>query len=99
MASEEGAQARLVDLAASQGGVEAAPPAAVDRLQAQIGGRGDGIGGEQRVGQLEQRIGAPVETAVQIPAEGGEGGERFVQHHTRARCHNRASTPRVARRG
>ena len=71
----------------------------MDRCQAQVRGRGDRIGGEQRIGQFEQRIGTPVETVVQLAAEGGEGGERFVQHHTDARCHNRASTPGAARRG
>ena len=43
----------VVNVAVSQSGVEATPSTAMDRLQVQIGGRGNWIGGEQRIGQFE----------------------------------------------
>jgi hypothetical protein len=44
----------------------------VDRLQAQVRQRRERLGAQQRVAQLEQRIGAAGETSVQPGAEGAE---------------------------
>jgi hypothetical protein len=58
-----------VDAASGQGGIGAAPAALVDRLQAQVGQRGDRLGAQQRVAQLEQGIGAAGEAGVQLSPE------------------------------
>src|SRR5207247_7100015 len=76
-----------------QGRVAAAPAALVDRLQAQVRQRRDRRGAEQRVAELEQRIGAAGEADVQLGPElteshQGEGWHR----HGRAACQPRPVT-------
>jgi hypothetical protein len=63
-AGEQVAQPLGVDLTAGQGGVGAAPATPVDWLQAQVRQRRDRGGAQQRVAQVEQRIGAAGEAGV-----------------------------------
>jgi hypothetical protein len=57
----------------------------VDRLQAQVRQRRDHRGAQQRVAQLEQRIGAAGEASVQLVTEGTELREGGSWHrHDRA---------------
>jgi hypothetical protein len=82
-ADQQVAQPLGVDPAAGQGGVDAAPAAPVDRLQAQVRQRRDWPGGaQQRVAELEQRIGAAGEAGVQLVAEGSKPhqGGRWHRH-------------------
>ena len=66
-------------------GVAAAPAALVDRFQAQVRQRRDRLGAQQRVAQLEQRIGAAGEASVQLVTEGTELREGGSWHrHDRA---------------
>jgi hypothetical protein len=72
-----------VDAAARQGGIDAAPAAPVGRLQAQVRQRRQRrLGAQQRVGQLEQRIGAAGAAGVQLGPEGAEPckGRSWHQH-------------------
>jgi hypothetical protein len=79
------AQPLGIDLATAQGGVDAAPAAPVSRLQAQVGQGGDRLGAEQRVAQLEQRVGAAGEAGVQFGPEVAEPREGEGWHrHDRA---------------
>jgi hypothetical protein len=82
VAGEQVAQSLGVDLPAGQGGVGAAPAALVDWFQAQVRQRRDRLGAQQRVAQLEQRIGAAEETGVQLGAERLESreGESWRRH-------------------
>jgi site-specific DNA recombinase len=76
-ACEQVTQPLGVDAAAGQGGVGAAPAALVDRLQARVRQRRGRLGAQQRVAELEQRIGTAGEAGVQLspePAEPREGG-------------------------
>ena len=66
--------------ALGQGIVEAAPAAAVCGLQAEVGQRGDRLGRQQGIDQLEQGVGAAREAAVQGGAEGAEGREVMSGH-------------------
>jgi len=54
----------------------------VDRLEAQVRQRRDRLGAQQRVAQLEQRIGAAGETGVQLSPEMAEPreGEDWHRH-------------------
>jgi len=73
---EQVAQPLDLDAATGQGGVGAAPAAPVDWFQAQVGQRRNRRGAQQRVAQLEQRVGATGEAGVQLgsePAEAREG--------------------------
>jgi hypothetical protein len=71
-----------VDAAAGQGGIDAAPAPLVGRLQAQVGQRRDRRGAQQRVIQLEQRIGTAGEAGVQLAPEAAEPrqGEGWHRH-------------------
>jgi hypothetical protein len=53
----------------SQRGIDAAPAASVDRLQAQVWQRRDRLGAQQGVAQLEQGIGAAGAAGVQLGPE------------------------------
>jgi hypothetical protein len=59
-------------------GVGVAPTALVDRLQAQVRQRPESLGAQQRVAQLEQRIGAAAEAAMQLVPERAEPREGKV---------------------
>jgi hypothetical protein len=50
----------------------------VGRFQAELGHRGDGRGAQQRVGQVEQRVGAAGATGVQLGPERAEPREGKV---------------------
>jgi hypothetical protein len=82
VAGEQVAQPLGVDAAVGQGGVDAAPAALVDRLQAQVRQRWDRLGAQQRVAQLKQRIGAAGERGVQLSPEQAEPrkGGSWHQH-------------------
>jgi hypothetical protein len=85
VARQHAAQGVDSDAPLAQGGVEAAPAAAMGRDQAQVDRRGHGVGGQQRVAQVEQRIGAAREAGVEVSAEvaqWGVGGEQLVHAAT-----------------
>jgi hypothetical protein len=71
-----------VDPPAGQGGVGAAPAALMDWFQAQVRQRCHGRSAQQRVAQVEQRIGAADEAGVQLGPEGAEPreGEGWRRH-------------------
>jgi hypothetical protein len=72
-----------VDAAAGQGGIRAAPAAPVSRLQAQVRQRRERrLAAEQGITQLEQRIGAAGERAMQLGSERTEPreGEGWHRH-------------------
>jgi hypothetical protein len=80
-AHQQVAQPLGIDLTAGQRGVDAAPAALMDWFQAQVRQRGDRRGAQQRVAQLQQRIGAAGEAGVQLSPElteprKGEGWRR-----------------------
>jgi hypothetical protein len=79
---EQVAQPLLVDPATGERGVDTAPAAPADRLQAQPRQRPDRWGAQQRVAQLEQRIGAAREAGVQLGPERAEPreGEGWHRH-------------------
>jgi hypothetical protein len=77
-AGEQVTQPLGVDLTAGQGGVGAAPATPVDWLQAQVRQRRDRGGAQQRVAQVEQRIGAAGEAGVQLGPERGQPHEGKV---------------------
>jgi hypothetical protein len=82
-ACEQVAQPLGVDAAAGQGGVDAAPAAPMDWFQAQVRQRRDRPGSaQQRVAQLEQRIGTAGEAGVQLSPEQAEPrkGGSWHQH-------------------
>jgi hypothetical protein len=72
VAGEQVAQPLSIQVAAGQCGIGAAPAASVGGLQAQVGKRWDRLGAQQRVGQLQQGIGAAGAACVQLQAEGVE---------------------------
>jgi hypothetical protein len=74
-----------VDPSAGQRGIDTAPAAPVDRLEAQVRQRRDRLGAHQRVAQLEQRISAAGEAGMQPASEGAEPGKGGSWHrHDRA---------------
>ena len=77
---------------AAQRIVEAAPAAAVRGLQAEVGQRGDRIGRQQGIAQLEQGIGAAIEAAMQGGAEGAQGRE-VMSGHAAAACQKARRRP------
>ena len=92
-AHQQVAQPVDVDAPVGQRVVSAAPAAPVGRLEAEPGHRGDRRGAQQRVAQLEQRVGAAGEAGVQLAPEltelrKGEGWHR----HGRAACQPRPVT-------
>jgi hypothetical protein len=58
VAGKQVAQPLGIQVTAGQGSVGAAPAASVDGLKAQVGKRRDRRGAQQRVGQLQQGVGA-----------------------------------------
>jgi len=54
-----------VDPSSVQSGIKAPPAASMRRLEAQVNGRGDDVGGEDGVGELEESVGPAVETFVE----------------------------------
>ncbi len=71
MADHQCAQGLGVDPSPSQCRVEATPTATVRGLEAQVDGRRDDArGDEDGVTELEERVGAPIEAAVERVAEG-----------------------------
>lgn len=82
MAGEQVPQGFGVDPSAPQRGVEAAPTAAMRRLQAQVGGRrGGAVRGQDGIGELEEGVGSTVEASVKRVAEGAKGIGRFHDGH------------------
>ena len=83
-ARQQVAQPLGIDVTAGKGGVDAAPAALVDRFQAQVrqGWNRWCRGAQQRVAQLEQRIGAAGEAGVQLGSERAEPheGEGWHRH-------------------
>jgi site-specific DNA recombinase len=80
-AHQQVAQPANVDAPAGQRIVGATPAAPVGRLEAELGHRGDRRGAQQRVAQLEQRVGAAGEAGMQLSPElteprEGEGWHR-----------------------
>jgi hypothetical protein len=71
-ADQQVAQPVFVDPATGEGGVDAAPAAPVGRFQAQVRQRRERLGAQQRIAQLEQRIGAAWEAGMQLGPEGAE---------------------------
>jgi hypothetical protein len=69
---EQLTQGPFFDPPAAQGGVEAAPAAPVSGSQAQVDRRRNRAGGEQGVGQLEERVGSAVEAPVERASEGAQ---------------------------
>jgi len=67
-------RSRSVSIRPGQGGIDAAPAAPADRLQAQVRQGGDRLGAQQRIAQLEQRVSAAGEAGVQL------GPERVEPH-------------------
>jgi hypothetical protein len=72
VAGQQVAQLLGIKVAAGQGGVGAAPAAPMRGLQAQVGNRWDRLGAQQRVGKLQQAVGAAGAAGVQLGAEGGQ---------------------------
>jgi hypothetical protein len=72
VAGEQVLQPLGVDAAAGQCGVDAAPAAPADRLQAQVRQRSDRRGAPQLVAQVEQRIGAAGAAGVGLGPEAAE---------------------------
>jgi hypothetical protein len=72
VAGQQVAQLLGSKLAAGQSSVGAAPAAPMCGLQAQVGNRWDRLGAQQRVGKLQQGVGAAGAAGVQLGAEGGQ---------------------------
>ena len=70
VADHQRAQGLGVDPSPFQRRVEATPTATVRGFEAQVNGRRDDARGEHRVADLEERVGAPIEAAVERAAEG-----------------------------
>jgi hypothetical protein len=86
-ARQQVAQPLGIDLTAGQGGVDAAPAALVDRFQAQVRQRRDRLGAQQRITELEQRIGAAGKAGVQLGPERAKPHQGGGWHrHGRAAC-------------
>ena len=81
-AHQQIAQPLGIDLTAGKGGIDAAPATPVDRLQAQVRQRPDRRGAQQRIAELEQRIGAAGKAGVQLAPERAEPreGEGWHRH-------------------
>src|SRR5215216_817895 len=78
--SQRRAQGIDIEAALGQGIVEAAPAAAVRRLQAEVGQRADRLGGQQGIAEFEQGVSAAREAAVQVGTKGAEGREVISGH-------------------
>jgi len=70
------AERLVVDVSLGQRGVHAAPSAAVKRDQAQMRERRGRSAGQERVADLEPRVGAPTEAGVEVGAERGQSSKR-----------------------
>jgi hypothetical protein len=78
MANEQSPQSLGVYLPSIQRGVEAAPAATMQRLEAQVsGGRGGTVCGEDGVRELEEGVFPAVEAFVERAAEGAKSIGRF----------------------
>jgi hypothetical protein len=75
VADQQGAQPVDVDAPAGQRGIGTAPAAPVGRLEAEMGHRGDRRGTQQRVGKVEQGVGAAGAAGVQLSPERAEPRE------------------------
>jgi hypothetical protein len=67
---EQVPQGLFVDPASIEGGVEATPSAPVGGREAQVDRRRNRAGAKQGVGQLEERVGSPLEAPVKRVSEG-----------------------------
>jgi hypothetical protein len=68
--SERLTQGSFIDPSFAQRGVQAAPAATMQRFEAQVNGRRNGVRGEEGVGELEGGIGPAVEAFVERVREG-----------------------------
>ncbi len=77
-----------VDVSLAQCGVEAAPAATMEGLEAQVDRRGDNTGHKYSVGEFEERISAAMEALVEGAAEvAQEGVEVIGGFHGESFCH------------
>jgi hypothetical protein len=85
-AGEQVAEPLGVDAPAGERGIDAAPAAAVNRLQAQVRQRQERcLAAEQGIAQLKQGVGAAGEAGVQLAPEGAEPRQGGSWHrHGRA---------------
>jgi hypothetical protein len=88
IADEQPSQGSGVDPSVPQRRVEAAPPAAVGRLEAQVDRGGHHPGGKEGIAELEERVGAVIEAAVDRVTEGAQGIDGF---HEDAFCYQESS--------
>src|SRR5215210_1755114 len=70
VSGEQLAQGPFFDSPAAQGGVEAAPAPAVGGREAQVDRRRNRAGGEQGVGQFEERVGSTIKAPVERASKG-----------------------------
>jgi len=81
------AQPLDLDATTAQRVINAAPAAPTHRLQAQMRQRWEGLGAQQRVAQLEQRVSAAGVAGVQLSPERAEPRKGEGWHrHGRAAC-------------
>ncbi len=89
---EQVAQSLGVYSSMRQGGVEAAPPATMGGLEAEVyGGRND-LGGEECVGEVEESVGPTVETLVERVAERAKGVKSIEGFHNATIMHSPAAS-------
>jgi hypothetical protein len=88
MAGEQPPQGPRVEPSPVQRRVEATPSAAVRRFEAQVYRRGYHPGGKEGIAELEERVGAVIEAAVDRVTEGAQGIDGF---HTDAFCYQESS--------
>ena len=74
-------QGRRGERAFGQGVVQAAPAAAVCRLQAPVRERGNRISRQEGIDQLEQSVGSAGKAPVEVGAEGAESSEVLSGHN------------------
>jgi hypothetical protein len=84
VSGEQLAQGPFFGPPAAEGGVEAAPSAPVGGHEAQVDRRRNRVGGgEQGIGQLEERVGSALEAPVERVSEGAQivEGLRYGVHN------------------
>ena len=82
MAGQQITQRLGVHTAVGEGGIGAAPTRLMDRLHTQVRQRRYGLGAQQRVAKVEQRVGAAGAASVQLSPEVAEPhqGEGWHRH-------------------
>ncbi len=94
LARQPRAQHRLVEPALAQGGVEAPPTAAVGGHEAEVDGRGRGVGRQQGIDEIKEGIPAVREAGVHIVAEVAQRDRTRVHARKCATSAGRAATVR-----